>query len=148
MTAPLYESIDFATLLAESYSRLRHRPLTPAGMDRGYIARWLYEEAPFGILAHDTASDPVFIYGNKSAQQRFDYSWDELTGLPSRLSAEAPERSEREEFLRRVSEDGFVDDYRGVRVTKSGKRFWIECVTVWQLIDAEGICHGQAAMIP
>lgn len=146
--APLYESSDFARLLTESYARLIRQPLVPADVPDKGIARWLYESAPFGILAHSTANDPLFIYGNLSAQKRFEYDWEELTQLPSRLSAEAPERQEREDFLRRVSQDGYVDDYRGLRVTKSGKRFWIEGVTVWQLIDADGVCHGQAAMIP
>ena len=46
-------------------------------------AAWLYEAAPFGILAHDTAADPVFVYGNRRAQAIFEYDWDELTALPS-----------------------------------------------------------------
>lgn len=78
----------------------------------------------------------------------FEYDWDELTALPSRLSAEPMERHERQVFLDKVMHDGFVSEYRGVRVTKSGKRFWIERATVWQLMDANGVVHGQAAMIP
>jgi PAS domain S-box-containing protein len=147
-TVPLYEDPDFFRLLANSYQRFLHRPLAPSEPGTHQGARWLYECAPFGLLAHDTAFDPVFIYGNRTAQRRFGYSWEELTGLPSRLSAEAPERREREDFLRRVMRDGFVKDYRGMRVTKLGTRFWIEGVTVWQLVDERGKLHGQAAMIP
>ena len=145
---PLYEDRDFLHLLAESYFRLLGRPLLPERILPNDGARWLYEEAPFGLLAHNTDPDPVFIYGNRTAQRRFGYGWDELTALPSRLSAEAPERREREDFLRRVSHDGYVEDYRGIRVTKSGERFAIEGVTVWQLIDADGRHHGQAALLP
>jgi hypothetical protein len=35
-----------------------------------------------------------------------------------------------------------------MRVTKSGERFWIEGVTVWQLLDEKGKRHGQAALLP
>lgn len=144
----LHTNPAFFKLLESSYCRLLNRPLAAAGLDAAAGARWLYEEAPFGILAHDTAADPVFMYGNRAAQELFGYSWDELTVLPSRLSAEAPDRDARADFLRRVSEDGFVEGYRGMRVTKSGKRFWIDNVTVWQLMDEQGVHHGQAAKLP
>jgi hypothetical protein len=68
--------------------------------------------------------------------------------LPSRLSAEAPEREERERFLERVRADGFVTGYSGVRITKLGARFRITNATVWQLVDDEGGQHGQAAALP
>ena len=145
---PLHTNPAFFKLLESSYSRLLKRPLAAAGLDAAAGARWLYEEAPFGILAHDAAADPVFMYGNRAAQELFGYSWDELTVLPSRLSAEAPDRDARADFLRRVSEDGFVEGYRGMRVTKSGKRFWIDNVTVWQLMDEQGVHRGQAAKLP
>jgi PAS domain S-box-containing protein len=139
---------DFFRLLADSYRRLLDKPLVPDGMSASEGAAWLYAAAPFGILAHNTAADPVFVYGNKRAQAIFGYDWDELTTLPSRLSAEPVERSERQAFLDNVTRDGFVSGYRGVRITKSGVRFWIEHATVWQLTDSSGNYRGQAAMIP
>jgi PAS domain-containing protein len=138
----------FFELLDKSYSRLLGRSLAPAGMTIEAAARWLYEDAPFGVLAHNTDADPTFIYGNKAVQRRFEYTWQELTSLRSRLSAEAPNREERQQFLERVGRDGFVTGYRGLRITKAGKRFWIEDATVWQLTDDAGIYRGQAAMLP
>lgn len=144
----LYESDDFFDLLTSSYRRITGKDLVPPELTRQEGIRWLYEDAPFGLLAHDTAPDPVFVYGNRNAQRRFEYSWDELTALPSRLSAEAPERAARENFLRQVAEKGYVDNYEGIRISKSGKRFPIANVTVWQLIDADGVIRGQAARLP
>jgi hypothetical protein len=66
--------------------------------------------------------------------------------MPSRLSAEAPNRAERQTLLDAVSRDGYVSGYRGLRIAKSGRRFWIEDGVVWQLIDAHGVYRGQAAM--
>lgn len=140
---------NFFTLLSESYARLLNTPLVAdTSLTPAEAARWLYEDAPCGILAHDTQADPVFVYGNLRAQRLFGYTWNELTALPSRLSAEAPERSERQAFLEQVTRDGYVDGYRGVRVKKSGERFYIERATVWQLFDRDGDYRGQAAIIP
>ncbi|MEA3642760.1 MAG: MEKHLA domain-containing protein [Lamprobacter sp.] len=44
-----------------------------------------------------------------------------------------------------VAERGFIDDYRGVRVSASGRRFMIEQASVWNLTDAQGRPAGQAA---
>jgi hypothetical protein len=139
---------DFFRLLSNSYSRLLGRPLVPEHVPIEDAPRWLYESAPFGLLAHNTAADPVFVYGNLTAQKLFEYDWDELTALPSRLSAEAPDRDERQAFLEQVERDGFVAAYRGMRVTRSGRRFWIDNVVVWQLHDDAGVHQGQAALIP
>jgi PAS domain-containing protein len=144
----LRNDLSFFHLLADSYRRFIGHPLIPEAMTAEGGMRWLYEDAPFGILAHNTAPDPVFIYGNKAAQERFGYQWEELTVLPSRLSAEAPERAERQQFLEQVARDGFVAGYDGIRIAKSGRRFRIKNATVWQLIDATGGYRGQAAMLP
>jgi hypothetical protein len=140
MTSPV-DTVFFA-LLASSYSRVVGSPLVAEGRD----AAWLYDDAPFAVLAHDTEPDPVFVYANRTAQACFEYGWDEFVTLPSRLSAEAPNREERQRLLDAVSRDGFISDYRGMRIAASGRRFWIEGGTVWQLIDEAGTPRGQAAM--
>ena len=104
---PLHSNPAFYQLLADSYARLLGHPLVPQAMSAVEATEWLYERAPFGVLAHNTDPDPVFIYGNKAAQRRFEYSWDEITRLPSRLSAEAPNREERQQFLARVQRLGY-----------------------------------------
>jgi hypothetical protein len=132
---------DFFALLTGSFARLVGKPLAPPGKN----AAWLYAEAPFVVLAHSTEADPKFIYANKAGQSCFEYSWEEFLSLPSRLSAEAPDRAERQALLDAVSRHGFMTGYRGVRVAKSGRRFIIEDGIVWELIDRDGARHGQAA---
>jgi len=56
-------------------------------------------------------------------------SWAELTRTPSRLTAEAPNREERARLLAAVTARGFIDDYSGVRISKSGRRFRIARAT-------------------
>jgi hypothetical protein len=139
----LHRSIDlkFFELLTGSYERLVGKALVPAGAD----AEWLYEQAPFAVLAHDGSEDPKFIYANKCAQACFEYDFAEITELPSRLSAGPADRAERQALLEAVAQRGFMSGYRGVRVAKSGRRFLIEDGIVWELIDAEDRRHGQAA---
>ena len=93
----------------------------------------------------DTAPDPILNYANRTALQLFEVDWTELTAMPSRLTAEVPERAERARLLSEVSSRGYIDDYRGIRVAKSGRRFLIERATVWNLFDESGGPYGQAA---
>jgi hypothetical protein len=131
----------FFALLTDSYARLVGAPLVPPGTD----ADWLYREAPFVVVAHGTDQDPKFIYANKAAQNCFEYSWEEFMSLPSRLSAEAPDWAQRQALLEEVARNGFLSGYRGLRVAKSGRRFIIEDGVVWELLDRDGMRHGQAA---
>jgi hypothetical protein len=140
----------FYRLLSGSYARLVGTKLISDEIartgDAAAQARWLYWQAPFCVLAHDAGTDPVFVYANRSAQSCFEYDWDEITRLPSRLSAEAPNRAERQRLLDAVTRAGFICNYQGIRIAKSGRRFLIENATVWQLIDETGTLHGQAAI--
>jgi len=143
MLAAMADPLDphFFDLLTGSYRRLTGEDLVAPPRD----ARWLYEDAPFAVLAHNTDPDPLFVYANRCAQGCFELGWDDIVGMPSRLSAEAPERSERQRLLEAVARDGFVRGYRGIRVAKSGRRFFIEDGVIWQLIDKAGVFRGQAA---
>ncbi|GAB3279939.1 MEKHLA domain-containing protein [Kineosporia babensis] len=146
-------SPQFAELMARSYHELVGEPLVPdgpagrpPGSDGPTVADRLYR-APFGLLAHDTSPDPVFRYANLAVQKLFEYGWDEFVGLPSRLSAGEEDREARRVLLENVRRHGFTNDYRGPRVARSGRRFWIDNVTVWNLIDDDGTRVGQAALI-
>lgn len=126
-------------LIADSFLRLTGRAL----LDNPTPERlW---NAPCVIVAHGSESDPVFFYGNRLALEVFAMNFAGFTRLPSRYSAEPLEREERARLLERVSRDGFIDDYAGVRISASGQRFRIEQAVVWNLIDEKGVCHGQAA---
>lgn len=129
-------------LIIASFARTVGRPLVGHDED----PTWLYADAPFALLAHGAAADPLFIYANRTAQRCFEYSFDELLTIPSRMSAEASNREERQRLLDAVARDGFIDNYRGLRIAKSGRRFWIESAIVWELADEKGTRRGQAAM--
>lgn len=132
---------DHAALLIASYRHWTGRDLLPPLTD---VARQLYQ-APFVVLSHDNSVDPLFTYANLAAQRLFEMPWQTIVGLPSRYSAEAIAREERERLLARVAQHGYIDDYTGVRVSASGRRFQVHGATVWNLIDEAGGVLGQAA---
>lgn len=130
-------------LLVESYRRLTGKELIgDVPQDDFALRLW---QAPCAIVAHGMEPDPVFFYGNRLALRLFEMDFAAFTKLPSRHSAEPLERAARASLLERVMRQGYVDDYAGVRIASSGKRFIINAATVWNLVDEGGIFHGQAA---
>ncbi|QUM85113.1 MEKHLA domain-containing protein [Moritella sp. 28] len=134
---------EHADLLISSYQRLTGKNL----IDSRYvdIGKALFY-ADFVVVSHGTESDPIFNYGNKLALKSFELSWSEFVSLPSRKSVKSLDRDERQDLLERVTAFGFVDGYRGLRISSTGRTFWIENATVWNLIDNSGAFRGQAAM--
>lgn len=133
--------------LRTSYQRLTGSPLIdPALGDEAAVAA--LEAAPFALLSHGCEADPLFNYGNRCARALFELSWEELTRMPSHLSAEPLLREERERLLARVAQHGYIADYSGVRISSSGKRFRISNATVWNVEGEDGTPCGQAALLP
>jgi len=137
--------LPHAALLIRSYRRWTGKELLDAGLSPREAARALYH-APFVVLSHDSTPDPLFTYANLAAQARFEMTWREIVGLPSRLSAEPLARQARAHLLEKVAAQGFIDSYCGVRIAKSGRRFMIRNATVWNLTDCNDQLQGQAAM--
>lgn len=103
--------------------------------------------APFAVLSHGIGIDPIFNYGNQRALDIFEMSWEEFTVLPSRLSAETVNQKERVKLLDAVSRHGYINNYSGIRISKSGRRFMIRDATVWNLMTPDSQFYGQAALI-
>jgi len=133
-------------LIVESYRRLTGHPLIENAPRDDTELREAIWNAPRAIVAHGTEDDPVFFYGNRLALQLFGMNFDEFTRLPSRLSAETLAQDARVKLLERVTRQGYVDGYSGMRIASNGRRFMIEDTTVWNLQDESGACHGQAAV--
>jgi len=130
--------------LLDSYARWLGSEL----IDRGGTPREQAERlfaAPFVVLCHGTQADPKFNYGNQTALELFEVDLVTLTAMPSRLSAEPLHRDERARLIERTTRDGYVDDYRGIRISSSGRRFRIDQAIVWNVLDKQGERIGQAA---
>lgn len=136
--------IGHARLLIESFATVVGRPLVDhEGSDVARAER-LYR-APFVVVSHGTEDDPILTYGNAAALRLWEMDADALVRTPSRLTAEPIHREERSRLLERTTRDGYVDDYSGIRISRTGRRFRIERAIVWNLVDASGTRRGQAA---
>ncbi|MFM7921241.1 MAG: MEKHLA domain-containing protein [Planctomycetaceae bacterium] len=138
------EWLQQAQLMLDSWKRLTGNELLERSDDPLDEARRLYH-APFVVVSHGTQADPILNYGNLAAQQLWEMDALTLTSTPSRLTAEPMHRDERAEMMARAQRDGFVDDYRGIRISRTGKRFLIEKAVIWNLQDVSGRRLGQAA---
>mgnify|MGYP001439022604 FL=1 len=138
------ERIQHTQLMLDSFERYLGRSL----IDRSGNSRLEAEKvfrAPFVVVSHGTQDDPILNYGNATALEMWEMDFTTLTPTPSRLTAEPVHRDERARLLKRTTEDGFVDDYRGIRISRTGKRFQIHQAIVWNLLDTSGVYRGQAA---
>jgi hypothetical protein len=133
-----------ASRLVRSHRLLTGRDLLPPEIPDEELGAHLFG-APFVVVSHAVAADPVFNYGNQAALELFEMTWEEFTVLPSRLSAEPMHRDERARLLEMVARQGYIDDYRGIRISKTGRRFFIERATVWNVLEESGAVIGQAA---
>jgi hypothetical protein len=134
---------EHAKLINNSFKHLLLRDLIDNSVSDTDLARQIFH-APFAILSHNAEKDPFFNYANLKALELFELTWKEFLLLPSRLSAEPVNQAERDRLLALVTQYGYIDNYAGVRISSTGKRFMIKNAIVWNLTD-NGIYKGQAA---
>lgn len=137
--------VDHVTILCSSFAHWTQQQLISRNQAPRDAARSLYF-APFAVVSHDTAPDPIFNYANRTALELFEMTWSELTTLPSRQSAEAVSQDERVRLLAEVTAKGCIDDYQGIRISRTGRRFHIARAMIWNLLTPQGDNYGQAAM--
>lgn len=140
------KSVDeHVAILLASYEKFFSEPLLPAIDDRSRTLNELWS-ADFVVVSHGVGMDPIFNFGNQMALDLFELSFQQFTKLPSRKSAEVMLQAERDKLLAEVTEHGCIRNYTGVRISSTGKRFFIENARVWNLYDQNSEYYGQAAM--
>lgn len=107
---------------------------------------WIHENSSYSLLAHNTDSDPKFIYANSKALDAFGYSFNEITQLQSKFSASEIDRQERALLLQSVKDHGIAMNYSGPRVKKDGSSFNIHHGIVWVVKDDHDNEIAQAAL--
>ncbi len=137
------EIVRWSQRLLDSYEQLLGRSLIERKGSIQEQAQSLFL-VPFVVVSHGIQSDPIFNYGNQTALDLWEITWQELTQTPSRLTAEPPNQEERQKLLRQVTEKGYIEHYQGIRISRTGKRFLIKDVTVWNMLN-DGRYIGQAA---
>jgi hypothetical protein len=108
------------------------------------ISKALFE-APFALLSHGHEADPIYNYGNQKALELMEFSWREFTQMPSRKSAEVILQQERDNLLKQTISKGF-SHFTGIRISKTGRRFYIGDGILWNMLDKQNQLCGQAAV--
>ena len=75
---------------------------------------------------------------------------DLLTRIRNAIAAQHPKvdiphSRLKGEVARILKEEGYITNYRSIRISRAGKRFWVENATIWTVTDPTGIVLGQAA---
>jgi hypothetical protein len=135
--------LGLTALLLESHQRLFQRPLVCSnGIRLAAQELFVLDQV---VLCHDGSEDPRFLYANRAALQLFSRNWEQMVGMPSRLSASANQRLSRREQLELARRQDKLENYSGVRVNSQGRRFQIRGARIWSLIDQKRHYSGQAA---
>ena len=130
--------------LLDSYRHWIGRELIQRHGVPEFQARALFE-SPIVVVSHGTESDPILNYGNQTALDLWEMTWEQLIKTPSRLTAEPVNRAEREWMLEQARSRGFIDTYRGVRISGTGRRFLVENALIWNVLNGRNERTGQAA---
>jgi MEKHLA domain-containing protein len=136
--------VEWTQRLLSSYRHWTRRELIER-IDEPDVQAYRLFQAPFVVVSHGAETDPILNYGNQMALDLWEMTWDQLVQIPSRLTAEPINRAEREWMLEQAKTRGYLDTYRGVRITSTGRRFLVENALIWNIVDAEGQRVGQAA---
>jgi hypothetical protein len=136
--------VEWSQLLLDSYRHWIGNDLIRWTADAKQRARTLFEASAV-VVSHGVEPDPILNYGNQTALDLWELSWEQFIKTPSRLTAEPDDRAEREQMLTQARAKGYYDGYRGVRISSTGKRFLVERALIWTVIDPDGTPIGQAA---
>ena len=136
--------VQWSQILLNAYAALLGQELIPReGTPLEQSERLFY--SPFVVASHGNQEDPILNYGNQTALDLWELTWEEFTRTPSRLTAEPMNREERARMLHQAQTQGFITDYRGIRISRSGRRFLVDNATVWNISTPKGDLMGQAA---
>ncbi|MDJ0620720.1 MAG: MEKHLA domain-containing protein [Calothrix sp. MO_192.B10] len=138
------EIIRHTQRLLHSYQHWMGQSLFDLSIPPEDLAQALFE-APFVVVSHGTETDPIFNYGNRKALELWELSWEEFTQMPSRKTAEEGIQQERNNLLTDTLSKGFRN-YSGVRISSTGKRFYIEKGIIWNVLDEQNQRCGQASL--
>jgi len=136
--------IEWTQYLLDSYARLVKKELIPQDGTLLEQVERLFT-SPFVVASHGLQNDPILNYGNQTALDLWEMDWEQFTHTPSRLTAEPVNREERARMLKQARTHGYISDYRGIRISRSGKRFLVKRATVWNIHKPDGTPLGQAA---
>ncbi|HKY72685.1 MAG TPA: MEKHLA domain-containing protein [Nitrospira sp.] len=147
MTSPAWMDpgvVQWIQQLLDSYRHWTGSELIERQGEPEFQARAMFE-SPLVVVSHGSEADPMLNYGNRTALELWEMTWEQFITTPSRLTAEPVNRAEREWMLEQARVRGFIATYRGVRISGTGRRFLVENALIWNVLDPGRRRIGQAA---
>ncbi|MEH6633252.1 MAG: MEKHLA domain-containing protein [Halopseudomonas aestusnigri] len=139
---------EHAKRLAESFKLVTGRdlviPSIRSAQNEGSLGTQLFN-APFVVVSHNGGPDPILNYGNQVALDLWEMGWNDFIGTPSRHTAESEYREDRAVMLEQARKKGFIDNYEGIRISSTGRRFKINSAIIWAVPTIGSDRDGQAA---
>ena len=129
----------FVQKVLASHLRVVGQPLLA-----GLTARDVWS-GDFALLTHRGDAQAILNYGNRFVLDLWACDWAQFTITPSSATAPEDGRAERAAMMQQVVRDGFVRGYDGPRVSRTGRLFLIQDVTIWRLLDVSGGNFGIGA---
>jgi hypothetical protein len=139
-----YQAV-FVARVADAFARVTGKSLiAEAGLDPAALGKsaWLGD---FALLTHRGDERATLNYGNRFVLQLWEMDWPSFVATPSGDTAPRNAAAARDLLMEQVAKDNFVTGYAGERISRSGRRFLIQGVTVWRLLDEKGQSFGMAA---
>ena len=136
--------VEWSQILLDSFEDLLGYSLITRKGNIEYQAESLFK-ANFVVVSHGIQADPILNYGNQKALDLWVMDWSTFTQTPSRLTAEPINRKERAAMLQQAQNQGYINDYSGVRIASNGQRFYIDQAIIWNLTNSKSDKYGQAA---
>ena len=141
------QSLRLVHLLLVSYENTFGEPLLPtqqsfkSKLDKGKACYSMNQP----IMAHDNTPDPCLIYANSLALDIWVLCWEEMIGMPSKLTAPKEEQAQRQHALHQATKKHAIQNYQGIRINSKGERFIIRNASIWTIWDEKNKIYGQAA---
>ena len=137
--------------LIESYNKLTGKELIDTELynkNKQEATKEMFLNMNRIVLSHGIQQDtngPILNYANSAGLKLFAASWDELTTMPSRYTADTEmDRELRQQFMNEVTKNGIVNNYSGIRIGLNKVKFRIKQASVWNVIIDNNFI-GQAA---
>lgn len=143
-TNPL--TLTWRQYLLDSYAHWTGKELISRRDSSFEQAQRLFDSL-FVVVSPALQDDPVLNYGNRTALDLWEMDWDRFTQTPSRLTAEPVNREERARMLSQARKQGYLPDYRSIRISSTGKRFLVERATIWAIQQPDGTTLRQGATL-
>jgi hypothetical protein len=138
------EIITWSQIILNSYQQLLGKELINRNGNPREEAKQLFY-APMIVLSHNSDPDPLYNYANLQGLKLWEMTWEELITTPSKSTTEPILREKRDKFLAETTTKGYITNYQGIRVSRTGKKYKIKDVIVWNLTNEEDQYCGQGA---